>query len=100
MFLVRSLPTEKFGLLELAADPRLATNVMRLAERSWLIPALQEVLAAIPQDEVARRCELFPVARCGALPKMTPRWIGRVDKIQVQLHDRPAPLCSGADPDR
>jgi crotonobetainyl-CoA:carnitine CoA-transferase CaiB-like acyl-CoA transferase len=30
---------------------------MRLVERSWLIPALQEVLAAIPQDEVARRCE-------------------------------------------
>ena len=57
MFLVRSLPTEKFGLLELAADPRLATNVMRLAERSWLIPALQEVLSAIPQDEIVRRCE-------------------------------------------
>jgi len=29
----------------------------RLAERSWLIPALQEVLATLPQDEVARRCE-------------------------------------------
>jgi crotonobetainyl-CoA:carnitine CoA-transferase CaiB-like acyl-CoA transferase len=48
---------EEFGLQELAADPRLATNVMRLAERSWLIPALQEVLAALPQDEVAARCE-------------------------------------------
>ena len=48
---------EEFGLQELAADPRLATNVMRLAERSWLIPALREVLAALPQDEVARRCE-------------------------------------------
>src|SRR5215469_11432874 len=48
---------EEFGLRELAVDPRLATNVMRLAERSWLIPALQEVLAAIPQDEVVRRCE-------------------------------------------
>jgi crotonobetainyl-CoA:carnitine CoA-transferase CaiB-like acyl-CoA transferase len=48
---------EEFGLQELAVDPRLATNVMRLAERSWLIPALQEVLAAIPRDEVARRCE-------------------------------------------
>ncbi len=35
---------EEFGLQELAADPRLATNVMRLAERAWLIPALQEVL--------------------------------------------------------
>ena len=31
---------EEFGLQELAADPRLATNVMRLAERAWLIPAL------------------------------------------------------------
>ena len=48
---------EEFSLQELAVDPCLATNVMRLAERSWLIPALQEVLAAIPQDEVARRCE-------------------------------------------
>jgi crotonobetainyl-CoA:carnitine CoA-transferase CaiB-like acyl-CoA transferase len=47
---------EEFGLQELAADPRLATNVMRLAERSWLIPALQEVLATLPQEEVAR-CE-------------------------------------------
>ena len=48
---------EEFGLQELATDPRLATNVMRLAERSWLIPALQEVLAALPQEEVAARCE-------------------------------------------
>ena len=48
---------EEFGLEELAADPRLATNVSRLAERAWLIPALREVLAALPQDEVARRCE-------------------------------------------
>jgi crotonobetainyl-CoA:carnitine CoA-transferase CaiB-like acyl-CoA transferase len=30
---------------------------MRLAERSWLIPALQEVLATLPQEEVAARCE-------------------------------------------
>src|SRR5215472_8327155 len=48
---------EEFGLRELAADPRLATNVMRLAERGWLIPALQEVLATLPQDEVAARSE-------------------------------------------
>ena len=48
---------EEFGLQELAADPRLATNVMRLAERAWLIPALQEVLDTLPQEEVARRCE-------------------------------------------
>ncbi|HEX3882988.1 MAG TPA: CaiB/BaiF CoA-transferase family protein [Stellaceae bacterium] len=48
---------EEFGLQELAADPRLATNVLRLAERSWLIPALQEVLATLPQDDVEKRCE-------------------------------------------
>jgi crotonobetainyl-CoA:carnitine CoA-transferase CaiB-like acyl-CoA transferase len=48
---------EEFGLQEMAADPRLATNVTRLAERTWLIPALQEVLGTLPQDEVAQRCE-------------------------------------------
>src|SRR5437773_9489662 len=53
---------EEFGLQELAADPRLATNVTQMAERSWLIPALQEVLAAIPQDEVAPRCERAEVS--------------------------------------
>jgi crotonobetainyl-CoA:carnitine CoA-transferase CaiB-like acyl-CoA transferase len=48
---------EEFGLQELAADPHLATNFMRLQERAWLIPALQAVLASLPQDEVAARCE-------------------------------------------
>jgi hypothetical protein len=48
---------EEFGLQALAADPRLATNFTRLAERAWLIPALQEVIAAIPQAEVQARCE-------------------------------------------
>src|SRR6202040_2443971 len=48
---------EEFGLQELAADPRLATNFMRLQERSWLIPTLQEILVKFPQDEVAARCE-------------------------------------------
>ena len=48
---------EEFSLQELAADPRLATNFMRLRERAWLIPALQEVLAKIPQAEVEARCE-------------------------------------------
>src|SRR4029079_15361348 len=63
---------EEFGLQQLAADPRLATNVMRLAERAWLIPALQEVIAKLPQDEVAQRCERAqvswaPVAQPGDL---------------------------------
>ena len=48
---------EEFSLRELAADSRLATNVMRLSERVWLIPALQNVLATIPQAEVEARCE-------------------------------------------
>ena len=48
---------EEFSLQALAADPRLATNIMRLAERSWLIPVLQEVIATIPQQEVEARCE-------------------------------------------
>jgi crotonobetainyl-CoA:carnitine CoA-transferase CaiB-like acyl-CoA transferase len=30
---------------------------MRLQERSWLIPALQQVLATIPQPEAEARCE-------------------------------------------
>jgi crotonobetainyl-CoA:carnitine CoA-transferase CaiB-like acyl-CoA transferase len=49
--------TEEFGLADLAADPRLATNLMRGNERPWLIPALQEVIGRLPQEEVARRCE-------------------------------------------
>lgn len=48
---------EAFGLQELAADPRLATNIQRLAEREWLIPALQAVLETFPQKEVEARCE-------------------------------------------
>src|ERR1700722_4612016 len=43
---------EEFSLQELAADPRLATNFTRLQERTWLIPALQQILAKYPQREV------------------------------------------------
>ena len=49
--------TEEFSLPHLAADPKLGTNVMRLAERPWLIPALQEVIRNIPQNEAEARCE-------------------------------------------
>jgi crotonobetainyl-CoA:carnitine CoA-transferase CaiB-like acyl-CoA transferase len=49
--------TEAFGLAELAADPRLATNAQRARERSWLIPALAEVFRRHDQAEVTRRCE-------------------------------------------
>jgi crotonobetainyl-CoA:carnitine CoA-transferase CaiB-like acyl-CoA transferase len=48
---------EEFSLQALASDPRLATNIMRLAEREWLIPALRAKLEVIPQAEVEARCE-------------------------------------------
>ncbi len=49
--------TEEFGLQTLAADPRLATNVMRVGEREWLIPELKKVTALLPTAEVAARLE-------------------------------------------
>jgi len=52
----------EFGLQELAADPRLATNVMRLKERAWLIPALQDVLVGLPQADVEAGCERAAVS--------------------------------------
>ncbi len=48
---------EAFGLQALAADPRLATNFLRVKEKEWLIPAVKAVIATIPRDEVAARCE-------------------------------------------
>jgi crotonobetainyl-CoA:carnitine CoA-transferase CaiB-like acyl-CoA transferase len=48
---------EEFSLQELAADPRLATNFMRLQERAWLIPALQTIIETLPQPDVQARCE-------------------------------------------
>jgi crotonobetainyl-CoA:carnitine CoA-transferase CaiB-like acyl-CoA transferase len=48
---------EVFSLQELASDPRLATNLMRLQERAWLIPAIQDVLGRLPQQEVETRCK-------------------------------------------
>ncbi len=49
--------SEEFGLRELASDPRLTSNVTRLAERSWLLPAVQDELIKYPQKEVEQRCE-------------------------------------------
>ncbi len=53
---------KEFGLDALATDPRLATNAMRAAERPWLIPAIQEVVATLTQDVVAERCERAQVS--------------------------------------
>jgi crotonobetainyl-CoA:carnitine CoA-transferase CaiB-like acyl-CoA transferase len=59
---------EEFGLQQLAADPRLATNLMRAGEREWLIPRLKEITAPLPKAEVAERleranCSWAPVGR-------------------------------------
>jgi crotonobetainyl-CoA:carnitine CoA-transferase CaiB-like acyl-CoA transferase len=63
---------EEFGLQEVAADPRLATNLMRNRERSWLIPILKDALIKLTQADVARRCERAnvswsPIAQPGDL---------------------------------
>jgi len=47
----------EFNLQELAADPRLETNVTRLAERSWLLPTLQDSLLKYTQKDLEERCE-------------------------------------------
>ena len=47
----------EFGETELAADPRLKTNGMRVKERSWLIPRLGETLRRYPQAELAAHLE-------------------------------------------
>jgi crotonobetainyl-CoA:carnitine CoA-transferase CaiB-like acyl-CoA transferase len=49
--------TRAFGLGELAADQRLATNAQRAKERSWLLPALQAAIGRLPQAEVEALCE-------------------------------------------
>ncbi len=38
-----------FGLTDLITDPRLKTNIMRVAERSWLIPNLGKVIKNMPR---------------------------------------------------
>jgi len=54
--------TEAFGLTALAANPELATNAERAKHRSWLIPAVQEVIAVLPMAAVAERCERAQVS--------------------------------------
>jgi len=49
--------TEEFALTKLAADPRLATNELRIEERSWLIPELKEILKGYSKADIEARCE-------------------------------------------
>jgi crotonobetainyl-CoA:carnitine CoA-transferase CaiB-like acyl-CoA transferase len=46
-----------FELGELAKDTRLASNGMRVKERSWLLPRLAEVFRKYPQAELAAKLE-------------------------------------------
>src|SRR5580704_934854 len=53
---------EKHGLQCGYCTPATLMTAVELVEGNpnpshWMIPALQEVLATLPQDEVARRCE-------------------------------------------
>jgi crotonobetainyl-CoA:carnitine CoA-transferase CaiB-like acyl-CoA transferase len=47
----------EFGLGELAADPRLRTNGMRVKERGWLVPRLGEALKQYSKADLAARLE-------------------------------------------
>ncbi|MHB8771849.1 MAG: CaiB/BaiF CoA transferase family protein [Syntrophales bacterium] len=48
---------ETFGLAELAADGRLATNNERVSQRPWLIPKIQEHFKTLAKAELFRLCE-------------------------------------------
>jgi crotonobetainyl-CoA:carnitine CoA-transferase CaiB-like acyl-CoA transferase len=47
----------EFGEPELATDPRLKTNGMRVKERSWLLPRLAELMKKHTQAELAAKLE-------------------------------------------
>jgi crotonobetainyl-CoA:carnitine CoA-transferase CaiB-like acyl-CoA transferase len=47
----------EFNFDALAADPRLETNNMRIKEKSWLVPAIQEAIGTLKLDEAKFRCE-------------------------------------------
>ena len=46
-----------FGLADLAADPRLASNGARVKERAWMMPRLAEVLKRFTKAELIARME-------------------------------------------
>src|SRR5690606_32807163 len=41
---------------DLAADPRLASNNDRIAERDWLLPVLREMFAGLTLEQAVARC--------------------------------------------
>jgi crotonobetainyl-CoA:carnitine CoA-transferase CaiB-like acyl-CoA transferase len=54
--------SQAFGLSDLAADPRLATNMSRAQERPWLIPALRETIGKLTKSDTQQRCETAAVS--------------------------------------
>jgi crotonobetainyl-CoA:carnitine CoA-transferase CaiB-like acyl-CoA transferase len=48
---------ETFGLAELGADARLATNNDRVSQRSWLVPEIQKHFKTLTKAELFRLCE-------------------------------------------
>jgi crotonobetainyl-CoA:carnitine CoA-transferase CaiB-like acyl-CoA transferase len=46
-----------FGLEDLAVDPRLKTNGLRVKERAWLLPRLAEAFKQMSQEELAEKLE-------------------------------------------
>jgi crotonobetainyl-CoA:carnitine CoA-transferase CaiB-like acyl-CoA transferase len=54
--------TDEFVLTELAADPRLATNELRIEERAWLIPKLKRIIATYSKTDIEARCERAKVS--------------------------------------
>jgi len=46
-----------FGASDLAADPRLTTNGLRVKERAWLVPRINEILKKHTQAELGARLE-------------------------------------------
>ena len=47
---------EFFQQGELAADPRLATNNLRIAARPWLVPRVAETFKRYSKDELEQKC--------------------------------------------
>jgi len=47
----------EFGVPELAADPRLKTNGMRVKERGWLVLRLAEIFKSYTQKDLANKLE-------------------------------------------
>jgi crotonobetainyl-CoA:carnitine CoA-transferase CaiB-like acyl-CoA transferase len=63
---------EAFGLSDLLADPSLATQSQRVADRSRYLPRIAAVFRSLPKAELMARCEALglsfaPIARPGDL---------------------------------